>query len=107
MPVTEEEKDEKLSTVGNSVDRRGKKLKTPVDLAVDEDRIEFHPPPTKRRMIQQLLIDGDSIEFLPPQTKRRKVDINIERSAVDDEDDDDDVKILKTIQYIDLYPLFQ
>ena len=107
MPVTEEEKDEKLSTVGNSVDRRGKKLKTPVDMALDEDRIEFHPPPTKRRMIEQLLIDGDSKEFLPPPAKRRKVDINIERSAVDDEDDDDDVKILKTIQYIDLYPLFQ
>ena len=82
-------------------------MKTPVDLAVDEDRIEFHPPPTKRRMIEQLLIDGDSKEFLPPPAKRRKVDINMERSAVDDEDDDDDVKILKTIQYIDLYPLFQ
>jgi hypothetical protein len=102
MSVTEE-KDMKLSSVGKSVVRGEKKLKTleTVVLAEDEDTMEFHPPPTKRRMIEEIHIDGDSMKFLPPPAKRRKEDVSIEKSSVDD------VIVIKTIEYIDLYPIFQ
>jgi hypothetical protein len=71
MTLTEEV-DITLSSVGNSVEREEKKLKTPVDMALDEDTMEFHPPPTKRRMVEDIHIDGDSMEFLPPPAKRQK-----------------------------------
>ena len=63
-----------------------------------------NPPPTKRRISEDIHIDGDSMEFLPPPSaKRRKEDVSIERSS----SVDDDVKVIKTIEYIDLYPIFQ